>query len=60
MTVKEVMDKIKAEKERSEFLYQLSNKEQDEHTIDYLIDSSGLLDEYVEVLEQMKVQKNGV
>ena len=57
MTVKDVMDKIKAAKENIEFLYQLANKEQDEHIVDYLTESSDLLCEYVDVLEQMKVQK---
>lgn len=57
MTVKDAMDKIKAAKEYSKFLYQLANKEQDEHIKDYLTESSDLLDEYVDVLEQMKVQR---
>lgn len=57
MTVKDVMDKIKAAKEYSKFLYQLADKEHDEHIKDYLQEASDLLDEYVDVLEQMKVQK---
>jgi len=57
MTVKDAMDKIKAAKEYSKFLYQQANKEQDEHIKDYLTESSDLLDEYVDVLEQMKVQR---
>lgn len=57
MTVKDAMDKIKAAKVYSKFLYQLANKEQDEHLKDYLTESSDLLDEYVDVLEQMKVQR---
>lgn len=56
MTVKDVMDEIKAAKEHSKFLCQLANREQDEHIKDYLTESSELLDEYVDVLEQMKVQ----
>jgi len=57
MTVKDAMDKIEAAKEYSKFLYQLADKEQDEHIKDYLIESSDLLCEYVVVLEQMKVQR---
>ncbi len=56
MTVKDAIDKIKEAKELSKFLYQLADKERDEHIKDYLIGSSDLLDEYVDVLEQMKVQ----
>lgn len=57
MAVKDVIDKIKAAKEYSKFLYQLADKEQDEHIKDYLTEASDLLDEYVDVLEQMKVQR---
>ena len=57
MTVKDAMSTIEAAKECSEFLYQLANKEQDEHITDILTKSYELLDEYVDVLEQMKVQK---
>ena len=57
MTVKDVMDKIKAVKENSELLYNLAEKAQYEDIKDYLTDSSILLDEYADVLEQMKVQK---
>lgn len=57
MTVKDAMDKIEAAKEYSKFLYQLADKEQDEHIKDYLIESSDLLCEYVVVLEQMKAQR---
>ena len=56
MTVKDVMDTIKAAKVYSKFLCQLADKEQDEHFKDYLTESSELLEEYVGVLEQMKVQ----
>ena len=57
MTVKDAMSAIEAAKECSEFLYQLANKEQDEHITDILTKSYELLDEYVDVLKQMKVQK---
>lgn len=57
MTVKDVMDKIKAVKENSELLYNLAEKGQYEDIKDYLTDSSILLDEYADVLEQMKVQR---
>lgn len=57
MTVKDVMDEIKAAKEHSKFLSQLANDIQDEHIKDYVTESSELLDEYVNVLEQMKVQR---
>lgn len=57
MTVRDVMNKIKAAKEYSKFLYQLASKEQEDYIKDYLTESSDLLDEYVDVLEQMKVQK---
>lgn len=57
MTVKDAMSTIESAKECSEFLYQLANKEQDEHITDILTKSYELLDEYVDVLEQMKVQK---
>ena len=56
MTVKDVMDTIKAAKVYSKFLDQLADKERDEHIRDYLAESSRLLDEYADVLEQMKVQ----
>lgn len=56
MTVKDAMDTIKSAKECSKFLYQLASREQDEHIKDNLTDSSDLLSEYVDVLEQMKVQ----
>ena len=56
MTVKDVMETIKAAKVYSKFLDQLADKEQDEHIKDYLAESSQLLEEYVDVLEQMKVQ----
>jgi hypothetical protein len=57
MTVKEVMDKIKEAKEYSKFLYQLAYEEHDEHIKDYLANSSDLLDEYVDMLKQMKIQE---
>ena len=53
MTVRDVMNKIKAAKEYSKFLDELADKERDEH----IKESASLLDEYVDVLEQMKVQK---
>ena len=56
MTVKDVMDEIKAAKEHSKLLRQLANIEKDEHIKDCLEESSELLDEYVDMLEQMKVQ----
>ena len=56
MTVKDAMDTIKSAKECSKFLYQLASREQDEHIKDHLTESSDLLSEYVDVLEQMKVQ----
>lgn len=57
MTVKEVVDKIKAVKEHSVFLRELVEEEHDKYIKDYLKESSDLLDEYVDALEQMKVQK---
>ena len=57
MTVRDVLNKIKAVRASSKFLYDLAEKEQDEHIKDYLTESSDLLDEYVDVLEQMKVQR---
>ena len=55
MTVKDAMDTIKSAKECIKLLYQLANAEQDEHIKDNLIESSDLLSEYIDVLEQMKV-----
>jgi len=57
MTVEEVINKIKAAKEYYKFLYQLACEERDEHIKDYLEEAADLLDEYVEVLKQMKVQQ---
>lgn len=57
MTVKDAMDTIKSAKECIKLLYQLANAEQDEHIKDNLIESSDLLSEYIDVLEQMKVQR---
>lgn len=57
MTVNEVINKIKAAREYSNFLAQLSFKEKDEHIKNYLKESSDLLDEYVDVLKQMKLQE---
>lgn len=51
------MDEIKGAKEYAKFLYALADKERDEHVKDYLVESSDMLDRYVDVLEQMKVQK---
>lgn len=56
MTVKDAMDTIKSAKECTKFLYQEANAEQDEHIKNCLIESSDLLSEYIDVLEQMKVQ----
>lgn len=56
MTVKDAIDTIKSAKECSKVLYQLANREQEEHIKDCLSESYDLLDEYVDVLEQMKVQ----
>ena len=56
MTVKDAMDTIKEAKNCSKFLYQMAEKEQDKYIKDYLTESSELLVEYVDVLEQMKVQ----
>ena len=56
MTVKDIIDKIKTTKVYSKFLDQLADKEQDEHIKDYLTESSRLLKEYVDVLEQIKNQ----
>lgn len=57
MTVNEIINKIKEAKEYSKFLYQLADKERDEHIKDYLTESSDLLDEYADMLKQMKVQE---
>ena len=57
MTVKDAMDTIKSTKECIKFLDQLAEEGKDEHTHDYLIESSDLLGEFVDVLEQMKVQR---
>lgn len=56
MTVKDAMDIIKDVKEHAEFLYQLSDKERDEHIEDHLEESAGMLIDYAELLEKMKVQ----
>lgn len=56
MTVKDAMDTIKSAKECIKYLYQLAEKEQDEHRNHYLTESYNLLEEYVDVLERMKVQ----
>lgn len=57
MTVKDAMDEIKGAKEYAKFLYALADKEPDEHVKDYLTESSDMLDRYISVLEQMKVQR---
>ena len=60
MTVRDVMNKIKAAKEYSKFLDELADKERDEHIKDYLTESASLLDEYADVLERMNVQKTQI
>lgn len=57
MTVKDAMNTIKSAKECMKFLYELANAEQDGQSEDCLITTSELLSEYVDVLEQMKVQR---
>ena len=57
MTVKDAMDTIKSAKECIKFLNEMANAEQGEQREDYLLEASGLLIEYVDVLEQMKVQR---
>jgi hypothetical protein len=57
MTVKDAMDTIKLAKECVKFLYQEANAEQDEHIKNCFLESSDLLSEYIDVLEQMKVQR---
>ena len=57
MTVKDAMDEIRGAKEYSKFLYALADKQSDEHAKDYLTEASDMLDRYVDVLEQMKVQR---
>lgn len=57
MTVKNAMDEIRGAKEYAKFLYALADKQSDEHVKDYLREASDMLDRYVDVLEQMKVQR---
>lgn len=57
MTVKNAMDEIRGAKEYSKLLYALADKQSDEHVKDYLREASDMLDRYVDVLEQMKVQR---
>ena len=57
MTVKDAMNTIKSAKECMKFLYELARAKQDGHSEDCLITTSELLSEYVDVLEQMKVQR---
>lgn len=57
MTVKDVMGTIKSAKECVKFLNELANAEQGGQSEDYLLEASGLLSEYIDVLEQMKVQR---
>lgn len=57
MTVKDAMDEIKDVNEHAKFLYALANGEQNEHVKGYLNEAADTLYRYVEILEQMKVQR---
>lgn len=56
MTVKEVMDEIKEASSLSKFLFGMTEKP-DEHAKEALEAASDMLDRYISILEDMKVQK---
>ena len=57
MTVKDAMDEIKAARGCAKRLNAIAAKQSDEDTKDCLEESSDMLDRYVSILEQMKVQR---
>ena len=57
MTVKDAMDEIKAARGYAKRLYAIAAKPNNEDAKDCLEESSDMLDRYVSILEQMKVQR---
>lgn len=55
MIVQDIMCEIKDGNELSRFLYQLAEKEKEEHIKDDLEEASDMIDRYVSLLAQMQI-----